>query len=82
MMGVFFGSTHPTRCSNKATDMTDAADLTDDPRVIAALRGHLPVEDLSDAERVLFYDLIGFADPLPATRAFLAELRKADDPTP
>lgn len=62
--------------------MTDAADLTYDSRVIAALLGQSPVEDLSDDKRELFYDLIGFADPLPATHAFLAELRKADNPTP
>lgn len=56
--------------------MTDAADLTDDPRVIAALRGERAVDDLNAVEQALFYDLVGLADPTETTRAFFVARRQ------
>lgn len=54
----------------------DPADVTDNPRVIAALRGELAVTELDASEAELFYDLVGLIGPSEAARTYFSAMRE------
>lgn len=54
----------------------DPTELTDNRRVVAALKGETGISDLSQAELGLFYDLIGMVKPRPEWRPHFALRRR------
>jgi len=56
--------------------LTHRTAVTDNPRVIAALRGELAVTELDESEGELFYDLVGLVGPSEAARAYFAAMRE------